>query len=248
MPRRSHAPRVRYAGCVFMKTQLFDTIKPRTLRAEIVAMIRDAIVTGKLKPGEHLKESTIARQMSVSRIPVREAFRQLEQEGLIVSVPNQGSFVRAFDEQDVREIFSLRAALEDLACEIVIRERRLRPADFKYLEDCIRQQQEAVGAGDFGRLAELDLGFHEFICSKSESGRLLKMWRGLRAQIQVLFYQLFHARDQVPRLIGADHTAILEALRRGDLEQFSEINREINERVAGECMQVIRSMSDEHRS
>jgi DNA-binding GntR family transcriptional regulator len=58
---------------------LFDRIQPRTLRAEIVDMHRDAIVSGRPKPGEHLKESIIAEQMSVSRIPVREAFRQLEQ-------------------------------------------------------------------------------------------------------------------------------------------------------------------------
>jgi DNA-binding GntR family transcriptional regulator len=95
-----------------MEAQLFDRIQPRTLRAEIVDVLRDAIVSGKLESGEHLKESVIAEQMSVSRIPVREAFQQLEQEGLIVSIPNQGSFVKVFDEKDIREIFTLRGALE----------------------------------------------------------------------------------------------------------------------------------------
>jgi len=225
---------------------LFDKAVPRTLRAEVVDMIRDAIVTGKLSPGERLKENDLAEQMSVSRSPVREAFRQLEQEGLIVSIPNQGSFVKAFDEDDVREIFTLRAALEDLACEIVLREGKLQPADFDRLEAYIERQREAIQARDFDWLTDLDMDFHEFICAKSGFGRLLKMWRSLRAQIQVLFYQRFRAFDWVPETVDVDHSAILEALRCGDAAQFSRLNTEVNARVAEECVQVLRSIANGH--
>jgi DNA-binding GntR family transcriptional regulator len=199
--------------------QLVEKPVSRTLRTEVVDIIRDAIVSGGLKPGEHLKETAIANQLSVSRSPVREAFRQLEQEGLIISIANQGSFVKSFDEDDVREIFTLRATLEDLACEIILREGKLQPADFKRLED--------------------------YIFSKSGFGRLLKMWQGLRAQIQVLFYQRFQAFEQVPQTVDTDHSAILKALRKGDLAMFSEINKEINARVAEECVQVIRTLRDQ---
>jgi DNA-binding GntR family transcriptional regulator len=225
--------------------QLVEKPVSRTLRTEVVDIIRDAIVSGGLKPGEHLKETAIANQLSVSRSPVREAFRQLEQEGLIISIANQGSFVKSFDEDDVREIFTLRATLEDLACEIILREGKLQPADFKRLEDYIEQQRDAIAAEDFNRLTELDMQFHELICSKSGFGRLLKMWQGLRAQIQVLFYQRFQAFEQVPQTVDTDHSAILKALRKGDLAMFSEINKEINARVAEECVQVIRTLRDQ---
>jgi DNA-binding GntR family transcriptional regulator len=217
--------------------------KSRTLRSEVVNIIRDAIMSGRLKPGEHLKETLIAEQMSVSRSPVREAFRQLEQEGLIVSIPNQGSYVTAFDEDDIKEIFALRAALEDLACEVILQEGRLHPADLERLETYIEQQREAIAAQDFDQLTKLDMEFHEFICEKSGFERLLRMWRGLRAQIQVLFFQRFQALEQVPQTVDTDHTDILEALRQGDAKQFSEINREINARVAEECVQVLRSIA-----
>jgi DNA-binding GntR family transcriptional regulator len=143
--------------------ELFEKAVSRTLRTEVVDMLRDAIVTGKLKPGERLKENGLASQMSVSRSPIREAFRQLEQEGLIVSIPNQGSFVKVFDEDDVREIFTLRSALEDLACEIILKEKKLHPEDLERLEAYIEQQKEAVEAWDFDRLTRLDMDFHEFI-------------------------------------------------------------------------------------
>jgi DNA-binding GntR family transcriptional regulator len=225
--------------------QVFDKAVSRTLRAEVVDMIRDAIVTGQLKPGERLKESALARQMSVSRSPIREALRQLEQEGLIVSIPNQGSFVRSFDEDDVREIFTLRAALEDLACEIVLENGKLQPSDLDRLEAYIEQQKRAVEARDFERLTELDMEFHEFLCKKSGFERLLRMWRSLRTQIQVLFFQRFQAFDWVPETVDTDHSAILETLRQGDAEQFSQINKEINARVAEECAQMVRSLANE---
>jgi DNA-binding GntR family transcriptional regulator len=208
-------------------------------------MIRDAIITGKLKPGEHLKEAVLAEQMSVSRSPVREALLQLEQEGLITSIPNQGSFVKVFDEKDIEEIFTLRAALEDLACEIILKDGKLQLADFQRLEAYIEHQREAIEARDFDQLTRLDMEFHEFICRRSESERLLKMWQSLRAQMQVFFYQRFQTLDWVPKTVDTDHSAILEALRKGSVEQFSQINREVNARVAEECIQVARLISAE---
>ena len=229
-----------------MEAHLFDRIQPRTLRAEIVDMLRDAIVSGRLKPGEHLKESIIAEQMSVSRIPVREAFRQLEQEGLILSIPNQGSFVKVFDEKDIREIFTLRGALESLACELVLSDGTLEPEDLAHLEGYIEQQRKAIEAQDFDRLTSLDMDFHEFICRKSESERLLKTWRSLRAQVEVLFHQRFRTYDWIPQTVEIDHSAILEALRRGDLQRIAQVHKEINARVAEECIQMTHSMDYEH--
>ena len=226
-----------------MTVQVFDKAVSRTLRTEVVSMIRDAIVTGKLKPGERLKESALARQMSVSRSPIREALRQLEQEGLIVSIPNQGSFVKVFDENDVREIFTLRATLEDLACEIILEQGKLQPADLEHLAVLIERQKEAIEARDFDRLTTLDMEFHEYICRKSDFKRLLKMWRSLRTQIQVLFLQRFQAFDWVPETVDTDHSAILDTLREGDAGRFSQINKEINARVANECIEVLRSIA-----
>lgn len=225
-----------------MPAPLFRTIRPSTLRHQVVDEIRDAIVSGRLKPGEHLKESTIAEQMAISRSPVREALRLLEQEGLTISIPNRGSFVKDFDEKDVREIFSVRGALESLAVELIVKSEALHLADFERLQAYIGRQKEAIEVHDFDRLAELDLEFHELICRKAESERLLGMWRSLRGQCQVLFHKRFRAMpDYVPSTVITDHSAILDALRQGDAELASQLNKEINERAAEECIQILRS-------
>ncbi len=229
-----------------MTARLFRAIRPNTLRYEVVDEIRDAIVSGRLKPGEHLKENIIAEQMAISRSPVREALRHLEQEGLVVSIPNRGSFVKDFNEKDIREIFSLRAALESLACELVVKNEVLQSADFEYLQDYIEKQKEAIAAQDFDRLTELDLDFHELISRKAESERLLRMWRSLRAQCQVLFHKRFRAMPEyVPATVVTDHSGILEALRQGDVELAARLHKEINARVAEESIQILHSRSSE---
>lgn len=217
---------------------------PRTLRSEVVDILRDAIMTGQLAPGERLKETAVAAQLSVSRSPVREAFRQLEQEGLIISVPNQGSFVRTFDEHDVREIFALRTVLEDLACETVMNESRLGPRDLAHLEGLVDEQRLAIDAEDFDRLTKLDMEFHEYLCTRSGMQRLLSMWQDLRAQIQIFVRQRFEAMDYAPETVHTDHAAIMGALQSGDPAQFSKINKEINERVAEECILMLRASTN----
>ncbi|RME86028.1 MAG: GntR family transcriptional regulator [Caldilineae bacterium] len=219
---------------------------PRTLRTEVVEILRDAIVTGQLKPGQRLKEGELAEQMHVSRSPVREAFRQLEQEGLIVSVPNQGSYVKSFDAREIEEIFTLRAALENLACELIIENNLFQPSDWKQLELLIERQREAIAARDVDRLGKLDMDFHEYICQCSGSRRLVQMWRSLRAQILVLFYQRFKALKQVPETVDTDHMAIMKALKEGNVEKITRLNKEINARVARECIEVFSASPDEY--
>ena len=222
---------------------LFSPVRPKPLRAEVVDMLRDAIINGKLQPGQHLKENDIADQMSVSRSPIREALRQLEQEGLIVSIPNQGCFVRRFEESDIEEVFSLRTALESLACEILISDQLLGPAELDTLEQLIEQQAKATLEEDLERLVALDMDFHQFLCQSAKRERLLKMWQSLRAQMQVLFRMRFTARPScVPQTVCPDHRAILEALRKGDAEECSRIHRSINIQVSRDCREATRAL------
>ncbi|MGC9468514.1 MAG: GntR family transcriptional regulator [Anaerolineae bacterium] len=221
---------------------LFNRPESRTLRNEVVDLLRDAIVQGELKPGQHLKENELAELMSVSRSPIREALRQLEQEGLVVSVPNQGSTVREFNEQDIREIFTIRASLETLASEIVIQKQTLTPKDLEHLQSCIERQKKLIAARDYDRLTKADMEFHDYVFERAGFRRLVKMWQSLRAQMQVLFLMRFQAfPDYVPETVDTDHQALLDALSHGDVEALRDLHREINTRVAEECVQIIYS-------
>ena len=224
---------------------IFEPVKAETVKDKTTEELRNAIISGKLKPGQHLKETVIADQLSVSRSPIREAFHQLEQEGLVTSKPNVGTFVRRFDEADVRDIFALRTALERLACEIIIEKRLLEPEDLEQLEQYTKEQEKAIEKRDFEQLVELDMAFHQFICRKSGYERLEKMWQSLRSQMQVLFnIRIKSSPDYISHTVSTDHASLVQALRQGDMDQCAEIYKEVHTRVAEECIAVIRSSNE----
>jgi DNA-binding GntR family transcriptional regulator len=223
---------------------IFSQATSSTLRTRVLEMLRAAIITGKLKPGDHLKEIELAEQMSVSRSPVREALRQLEQEDLVEAIPNQGCFVKRFDQDEIVDIFRLRASLENLAFELIIEGELFDDSDWERLDRMITKQIEAIELQAFDTLTKADMDFHEFFCQRSGSDLLLKHWRSLRAQIQVLFYQRFKILEEVPQTVHIDHLRIIARLKEGDIAGLKLLNREINARVARDCIEVFQNHKD----
>lgn len=222
-----------------MTAPIFAPIEARSMQKEIVDLVREAILRGDVELGQHLPEQELAEQMHVSRIPVREAMRQLEQEGLVVRVPNRGCFVADFTEHDVVEIFSLRATLEMMALELAT--PRLTPKDIARLREIIEAQRQANARRDFHELTQLDLQFHEYICAQANHSRLLKMWRSQYVQALILMNRRFRVlQDYTPDTVVPDHLQILSALERRDAAQAIELTKAISRRVTDECIEVIR--------
>ncbi|MDR5758892.1 GntR family transcriptional regulator [Caballeronia sp. LZ035] len=112
----------------------------------VVPALREAIVEGVLTPGSRLSEVQVAKQLDVSRTPMREAFAQLEREGLVNIVPRVGAYVRAVTVRDVEEIYTVRAALECLAVQLA--SERITPLGTAQLDDVISAMQASVDADD----------------------------------------------------------------------------------------------------
>ena len=102
-----------------------------------VDLIRDAILEGRIGPGDRLKEETIARDLGLSRTPVREALLLLQGEGLVESSPNRGATVRAFDADEIEEMYQLRAVLEGYAARRAA--VRIRPDELQLLEESCKR-------------------------------------------------------------------------------------------------------------
>lgn len=216
----------------------FTQIKPRSIEDEIISRLRNAIVSGQFPPGTHLNESEIAKQMAVSRIPIREAIKKLEQEGLVVRHPNKGVYVISFTEQDVREAFSLRARLEGMAFEWAI--PNMVTTDMAQLRALVQEQETAIKARNYDELARLDMRFHELICQKAGHSRLLKIWYELHAQGQMLLNLRFRLLpDYTPETVTADHLEILDAIERGDVVRAVQLTNDISERVIAECIETL---------
>lgn len=219
---------------------VFEKIETQTMENGILRSVRNAIISGSIGLGQHLNETEMARQMAVSRIPIREALKKLEQEGLVVRVANRGVFVIDFDESDVREVFSLRALLEGMAIEWAI--PQLDESDYRALRELVGAQEEALASGDFYELARLDMRFHEFICARAGHERLLKSWREIHRQCQVLLNMRFHhMADFTPETVPIDHYLLLQAMESNAPEAAIQLTNEISERVQHECVETLRT-------
>ena len=221
--------------------QVFMKIEPRSMEDEILFRLRGAIVSGQIKLGGHLKETDIAKQMEVSRIPVREALRKLEQEGLVVRIPNKGCFVTTFTEQDIKEVFSMRASLESMSFQWAI--PKMSPDDIEKLKELVAQQGQAVQRKDYDELARLDMRFHEYICIKADHSRLLKAWYEHHAQCQMLLNIRFrHLSAYTPESVLGDHGRILKAIENKDPQAAIDLTNQISDRVSRDCILTLEAI------
>jgi len=202
------------------------TLRPlpvqRPLAEDAADLIREEILAGGFRRGEHLVEARIAEQLNISRGPVREAFKLLRAEGLLAEEPRRGTFVVALGAEDVREIYELRSALEGRAARLVARRRD--PVAIAELREAIARIEEAAAARDPVALGRHDLAFHETLCRVSGNSRIhatfLQHARALRTLIRFDEY-LYGSPDD----IAQQHRPVLEAIEAGDelmAEELSE--------------------------
>lgn len=198
-------------------------LKHLGLRESVVQSIREAIQSGWLRPGERVVEADLAAELGVSRAPIREALRQLEQEGLLENVPRHGTVVVKFSPEDVLEIYSLRSVLEGLACRMAA--ERITEDDRQRLHGFVVRMREAAVDNDVAGFVDLDLRLHEALCELSCHRRLLNVWRSLNAQLRVF---LFWKEQIYKDLMDAvdKHLPILDALDRGDGDAADNLIRE----------------------
>jgi DNA-binding GntR family transcriptional regulator len=196
----------------------FTAPSSRTLSDHVTFQLRQAILSGQLKPGQRIVEREIAEAMNTSRGPVRDALKLLENERLVVRYPHKGTFVAWLSLKDAEEIYSLREAIELLAADYVIKNASVEQID--ELGDLV-ETMAIQAARDYTQFeaTDLDLDFHHILCRISGHTRLLEAWEALNPQIRML---LLHHRTRLPddfREIAVDwHRQIVDALRQRNVE------------------------------
>jgi DNA-binding GntR family transcriptional regulator len=186
----------------------------RSLRQQVAASLRDAILTGSLKPGERLVEEEISQGMRTSRGPLREALRQLEQEGLVMSFPYRGSFVSRISSIEVREVLiPLRMTLEGFGFAHAL--NNLTDTDVDDLHGIVEHMEDAVRNGDLMSLVEADVAFHGLVMSRSGQPHTTQIWGTIAPRMRAYFYT--HLREALPThdqliSVAASHRELFDAL------------------------------------
>lgn len=144
---------------------------PATLKAHVYNSVRNAIVSGRYKPGSRLNESQLAREFNISRIPIREALMQLQEHGLVMNHERRGMFVTELAQEDVQRINSVRIVLEAEAIKLA--RARMTPAIAAQLTRLV-EQMETLGDSSRIESAALDLEFHRMIWDAADNPYLSK--------------------------------------------------------------------------
>ncbi len=161
-------------------TESVKTLDTRTLKDQVVRLLRGSILSGKISAGDRLNESQLARELGVSRVPIREALQQLELQGLVVNVPRRGKFVISLSEEEIQQINSLRLILEAEALRLC--RATITPEGIAALNELIGKMQDAVGLPEM-EAAALDLEFHRTIWQRTGNNLLLKTLEGITVPV-----------------------------------------------------------------
>jgi len=194
-------------------------IEQRSTAEMIADQLRNAILHGQFVADKQLSEADLAASFGVSRGPIREALQRLMEEGLLHRARNRGVFVVAFDQADVRDIYTTRQAIETAAAELIL-DGDIDGA-IKLLTESCEQMDAAAEAGDAVAQTAADIEFHVRLVDASGSSRLRKIERTLLIESQISMTEL-DTRYVEPKASVAEHVAIVDALRARDLPRVRE--------------------------
>lgn len=211
-----------------------DNYKP--LRELVFEAVREAIISGQLKPGERLMEIQLAEELGVSRTPVREAIRKLELEGFVLMLPRKGAYVANISMKDIVDVFEIRGALEGLAAQLAA--ERATEEDVERLERLLVEIGECIERNDVEGLVQADTRFHEVLFTSSRNGRLQQMLSLLREQIQRFRTRTLSDPHRM-RVALDEHRSVAEAVAQRDGDLARRLAEEHIESAENSLMSLI---------
>lgn len=207
------------------------------LRDVVFNTLREAILKGELKPGERLMELQLASKLGVSRTPIREAIRMLEQEGLAVTIPRKGAEVAKMTEKDMEDVLQVRDALDELAASIAC--EQITAEELEELRRTMREFEESTKTGDVKRIAEVDVKFHDIIYKATRNPKLENILNNLREQMYRYRVEYLKDEKNFPTLIK-EHSEIVDGLTQKNKEQVITAMHKHVENQANAVKEVIR--------
>lgn len=214
-----------------------DSYKP--LRELVFESLREAIITGTLKPGERLMEIQLAEELGVSRTPVREAIRKLELEGFVVMIPRKGAYVAGLSLKEMSDVFEIRGALESLAAQLAA--ERITDEELEKLERLLVKIAEHIEKGDIEQVIALDIEFHDVLFQASRNQRLVQMVSYLREQVHRYRTTSLSYPGRMKAALE-EHMKIVEALSARDAEAAGRLAQEHIDSAESSFMQAIKEL------
>lgn len=189
------------------------------LRDVVFNTLRQAILTGELKPGERLMEIHLANKLGVSRTPIREAIRKLELEGLVTMIPRRGAEVAQITEKSMNDVLEVRRAMDALCVELAC--DRITAEELAQLKAACDSFEAAVKTGDVKKIAQADVALHDIIVHATGNQRLIQLVNNLSEQMYRYRFEYIKDSSQHERLVE-EHRIIYQSIVQKDKETASQ--------------------------
>ncbi len=209
----------------------------RTVKDQLVQALRDEIIRGNLRPGQYLRQEDLAERFEVSTMPVREALRELEADGLVTIYPHRGTIVTSLSPDDLEDIYDVRALLEERAACLAV--PRLTETTLGEMSSVLDELDRHLN--DVLMAVNLNHRFHSTLYAASGRQHLCELQQVLRRRTHHYLYAYITCLGDMPHA-QAEHRAILQACRRHDAEQAAVITREHVARVGHALCKYVKEM------
>ncbi|MEP7067948.1 MAG: phosphonate utilization associated transcriptional regulator [Usitatibacter sp.] len=198
-----------------------ELLQSHSLTTLVQRELERRILAGELEPGAKLAEEDIASDLNVSRGPVREAFRALEQAGLVRTEKNRGVFVRQVSVDDADEIYEVRAGLDELIGRLLA--LRIQPAQLAELRELLKKMQKAARAKSVDAYYPLNVRFHDRLAEFTGNRTLVAHYRRLVNELHLYRREtLARGADSFP-ISTREHSEIVDALARGESDRAGKL-------------------------
>jgi DNA-binding GntR family transcriptional regulator len=222
-----------------MMNTVLKPVRNRALSDDVFETMRDAIFSGRLKPGDPLREMHLAKELSVSQATVRDALVKLERFGLVVRVPNKETVVTRHTKREIRERIAVRATLEEKA--FLEAAGRMTAEDYAALESKLQKISSSFKRKEYFDAAQFDLDFHRFVWQRSGNELLAEMLDHLTTPLFAFISILRSTGTSKLKDLVAPHEDLLEALKS---KNQARIKKVLHEHVIGSYADFLNSEAE----
>lgn len=210
--------------------------KKVNLYEQVYQSIKNSIIHGEFQPGEKLKEAKLATLLNASRTPIRDAFRKLEQEGLVDVFPSQGVVVTPLSKETITSLYECRAVLEGFSTRKAI--QNVTEQELDLLEECIVLAERYFEKQALDKVVEKNTLFHDTIIQLSHNDPLIQMMENIRTQI--LRYRIITSSIGFRPSFIEEHWSIFHAMKEGDAKRAEHL---MNEHILADLSFILKGLS-----
>jgi len=204
-------------GAAATRMRLLGLQRAPSLAEQGAEAIVAGIASGALLPGQRLVESELAGTLRMSRVPLREALKILETQGIVESTPHRGTYIPALDDTRIDQVCAARIALERLAIPDAVKNYRRAPERLLQLDQIIATMERAAEQLAWMEVGQADLSFHREICRASENSVVLTLWETLARHVLIVFGQEMRGEGDA-KILGPHHRRLRDLIAAGETQ------------------------------